>query len=211
MSYRDLKFDPNEIIHWFNAVRNLPEQERNLALEAFWSGQLDSKLWLVDTLNSIVKQESNIYIFGGWIGTLASILFQCSTFKINKIRSIDIDPWCESVADTICKSYEMNKWKFKARTCDMSIYDYEWEINPQIVINTSTEHIPQKIYDQWYDKIPDDTLVVAQGNDFFICNGHIRCSKNLQEFKLLNHVNNCIFEGELKTDIYTRFMCIWKK
>lgn len=211
MLYRDLKLNPQEIIHWFNSIRNLPDSEKTRALDAFWAGQVDSKLWLVFTLNNLVKKESNIYIFGGWIGVLASILLQCSKYKIAKIRSIDVDTWCERIADDICKIHEMNDWRFKARTADMCEYEYEWNINPDIVINTSTEHVTQETYDKWYDKIPNETLVVIQGNNYFSCSEHIRCSNNLEEFKIQNHVNNCIFEGELETDMYTRYMCIWTK
>lgn len=211
MNNANIVFKPGDVIHWFNAIRNLPDDQRYRALEAFWAGQLDSKVWLVQELNKIVNKKSNVYIFGGWIGVLASILFQNSTFEISKIRSIDLNPWCESVADTVCKPYEMDGWKFKARTADMSIYDYEWEIPPHIVINTSTEHIDQTTYDRWYSKIPYGTLIVAQGNNFFSCNEHVRCSDSLKMFKQQNYASNPIFHGQLPHDLYTRYMCIWKK
>ena len=204
-----IKLNPSDIIYWFNAIRDLPENERTRALDAFWAGQLDSKVWLVEELNKVNNSPSDIYIFGGWIGVLASIMLQASTFPIRKIRSIDIDPWCEPIADMMCKLHEMNGWKFKAITGDMSTYNYD--TIPNIVINTSTEHVTQEAYDTWYSNIPQDTLVVAQGNDFFSCEEHIRCSKDLYEFKTQNKVTSPLFEGQLQTHSYKRFMCIWKK
>jgi hypothetical protein len=206
-----LKLQTNELVHWFNALRNLPDWSRTRALEAFWCGQIDSKCWLVNTLYKFVTAESNIYVFGGWIGILANLLLQSSTFPIHKIRSIDIDPWCENIADTVNKIHEMNDWRFKARTCDMQLYDYEWNIQPDIVINTSTEHITQDVYDVWYSRIPNGTLVVAQGNDFFKCSEHIRCSVDLEEFCRQNRVIDPLFVGQLPHDLYTRWMCIWRK
>lgn len=202
---------PQEIIHWFNAIRNVADSERYRCLEAFWAGQIDSKVWLVDTLNKIQTSPANIYIFGGWIGVLASILFQASTFKIEKIRSIDLDPWCEGVADTLCKPHEMVDWNFKARTSDMSSYEYEWGIKPTIVINTSTEHVTQETYNTWWNKIPAGTLVVAQGNNFFSCSEHVRCSNGVEEFCQQNHVVNPHYVGSMPHDLYTRYMAIWTK
>lgn len=202
---------PQEIIHWFNALRNLSDDQRYRGLEAFWAGQIDSKVWLVDQLNKIHHRDGNIYIFGGWIGVLASILFQASTFKIHKIRSIDLDPWCEVVADNLCKPHEMVDWNFKARTSDMASYDYEWGIDPTIVINTSTEHVSQETYNAWYNKIPTGTVVVAQGNNFFSCPEHVRCSSDLEEFKQQNLVVNPLYSGQLPHDLYTRYMAIWVK
>lgn len=204
-----IKLDPKEITYWFNALRDLPDHERTRALDAFWSGQIDSKVWLTEELNKIHSTPSDVYIFGGWIGVLASIMLQSSSFQINKLRSIDLDSWCEPIADMMCKPHEMNEWKFKARTADMSLYAYE--SIPDVVINTSTEHVIQSVYDDWYDNIPSGTLVVAQGNDFFSCPEHVRCSKGLDEFKQQNHATNELFSGELPHDLYTRYMAIWRK
>ena len=204
-----IKLNPKEITYWFNALRDLPDHERTRALDAFWSGQLDSKVWLTEELNKVHSLPSDVYIFGGWIGVLASIMLQTSTFQINKLRSIDLDSWCEPIADMMCKPHEMNEWKFKARTADMSLYDYE--STPDVVINTSTEHVIQSVYDDWYNNIPSGTLVVVQGNDFFSCPEHVRCSNGLSEFKQQNHVTNELFSGELPHDLYTRYMAIWRK
>jgi len=203
-----------DIIHWFNAIRNLPENQRYRALEGMWDTQLHSKKWIVDELNAILSSDSrnhNVYVFGGWIGILSSMLLQRSKFAINKIRSIDIDPWCESVADTVCKPYEMDGWRFKARTADMCEFEYEHNLSPSIVINTSSEHVDQNTYDVWYDSIPKNVLVVVQSNDFYDCSEHIRCVSSIQEFKTKNHVSNVLYEGTLDSKNYTRYMCMWIK
>lgn len=199
----------DNLVHLANAIRQLSDNERTRFLDSMWSGQLESKAWLVNTLSDIVLDRSNIYIFGGWTGILANMLLQ--DHNVHKIRSIDIDPWCENVADNVNKIHEMNEWRFKAVTADMSTYQYQSDIKPDIVINTSTEHVTQEQYDQWYNNIPKGTIVVAQGNDYFTCDEHIRCSANLTEFEIMNRVSDPIFRGVLPTDMYQRFMCIWKK
>lgn len=211
MKTPELTIKIDNIAYWFNALRNLDNDGRTKALEAFWSGQLSSKAWLVDELNKVVTTQSNIYIFGGWIGVLANLLLQGATFPIGKVRSIDVDPWCESVADTVNKPYEMDDWKFKAVTADMASYVYQNDLPPSIVINTSTEHVTQDTYCAWFNRIPSGTLVVAQGNNYYNCEGHIRCTSSLQQFAEINMVKNPVFTGCHKTEVYTRYMCIWQK
>jgi hypothetical protein len=203
-----IQFNPSDVILWFNAIRNLPDDKRSRGLDAFWSGQINSKVWLVETLNQHNQLPSNIHIFGGWVGVLSSILFQSSKFYINKLYSIDIDPWCKSVADTI-NAPNRTLERFKAVTSDMATYDYQDIVD--IVINTSTEHVTQVTYDLWYEKIPKGTLVLLQGNDFFDCDEHIRCSKSLDEFITMNHVIEPIFADERFFDIYHRYMCLFRK
>lgn len=209
----DFKINTNELAHWMTAIRNIDDHgQRTRALDALWSGQLSSKAWLVNHLSKYITpaEPTNIYIFGGWIGILGSMLLQ-SDINVRKCRSIDLDPWCETIADTVNKTFEMDNWRFKAITADMCEYQYQSDIYPDVVINTSTEHVTQEVYNRWYDNIPSNTLVVAQGNDYFSCDEHIRCSRNLEEFKHQNLVKTDYYSGELETDMYRRFMSIWRK
>lgn len=202
-----LLVNTKHITNWFNAIRNLPDIERTRALEAFWAGQIDSKCWLVNTLNDIVSDDSNIYIFGGWVGVLANMLHTSSTFKVNHIINIDIDPWCKEVCNTLCNYNE----HIVHVTDDMKHYVYDYDYYPNIVINTSTEHVDQETYDLWFDRIPYDSLIIIQGNNFFDCGQHVRCSNSISDFKRMNYVSKPLFEGTLPHDLYDRYMCIFKK
>lgn len=198
------------LAHWFNAIRSLDSARRTRALEGFWDTQLQSKAWLVHELDGINPQKSNVYVFGGWIGVLSSMLLDRCKW-VDKVRSIDIDPECETVADTLCKPWEMAGWRFKAVTADMSEYEYQSDITPHIVINTSTEHVSQINYDRWYRAIPRGTIVAAQGNNFFSCAEHVRCSESIYHFMDANHVRDPLYLGQLPNSQYTRYMCIWTK
>ena len=208
-----MKIHIDDLRYWFNAIRNLPDNERTRALDGMWSGQLESKAWLVKQLSSVLHYRPvNIYIFGGWIGVLASMMFQDdSDIRVKKIRSIDIDPWCENIADTINKQYEMDGWRFKAVTADMCSYDYDWGMSSDVVINTSSEHVTQQQYDTWYRNITPGSLVVVQGNNFFACLEHVRCSTDLKDFEMMNQVREPLFSGHYHTNEYTRYMSIWRK
>lgn len=214
MNNTELTISTSELVHWFNALRNVSDDMRYRALDSVWDGQITSKCWLVNTLNSVVendKRSHNIYVFGGWTGILSNMLLSHLNQPVNKIRSIDIDPWCEKIADDVNKIHEMADWRFKAVTADMRAYEYEHNLPPDIVINTSSEHVDQETYDYWYRNIPRGTIVVVQGNNFFECSEHVRCTTDLTEFNVLNLSSNLLYTGSHVTSAYTRFMSIWRK
>jgi hypothetical protein len=175
-------------------------------MDAFWSGQLKSKEWLVETLAmhcSIKSGPYDIDIYGGWVGVLASMIFQ-STIPVWKIRSIDIDPTCEPVATMMNKGEEI-QGRFSAITADMCNTMSE----ANIVINTSCEHITQAQYRTWLNLVPDNSLLVLQSNNYLI-EEHIRPADSLEEFKKQSGLD-VIWAGELELPLYTRWMIIGKK
>jgi hypothetical protein len=171
-------------------------------MDAFWSGQLTSKEWLITNLRKNVKKVVSIDIHGGWVGVLASMLFQ-SDIYVTKIRSVDIDPACESIANMMNKKEEM-AGIFRAVTSDMC----EIRSDADVIINTSCEHITQDQYDLWLSGMPYNSLLVLQGNNYDIPE-HVRTAASLEEFKTQCGIN-VIWSGELELPRYTRWMVIGK-
>lgn len=193
-----MKIDLEHFHYWMQAVRQSPDPMRTM--DAFWKGQMKSKEWLVKNLRKNVNKPVNIDIHGGWVGTLASMLFQ-STLTVKSIRSIDIDPGCEPIATMMNKGEEI-VGKFQAITADMC----DIISTADVIINTSFEHITQEQYEKWLANIPVNSLVVLQSNNYDIPE-HIRIAQNLEEFK--NQSNLEIkWSGELELPMYKRFMII---
>jgi hypothetical protein len=170
-------------------------------MDAFWSGQLKSKEWLISNLRKHVKKFVTVDIHGGWVGVLASMLFQ-SDIPVLNIRSIDIDPSCEPIASNMNKIEEM-VGKFRAVTADMCAI----RSDADVVINTSCEHITQDQYDLWLSGIAHNTLLVLQSNNYNIPE-HIRIAKDLEEFKTQCGDIKILWAGELELPLYTRYMII---
>jgi hypothetical protein len=171
-------------------------------MDAFWSGQLKSKEWLIANLRKHVKKFVTVDIHGGWNGVLASLLFQ-SDIPILNIRSIDIDPSCESIAVNMNKLEEM-VGKFRAVTADMC----EIRSDADVIINTSCEHITQEQYELWLSGMPHNSLLVLQSNNYNIPE-HIRIANSLEEFKNQSNLN-VFWEGKLELPLYDRYMIIGK-
>jgi hypothetical protein len=172
-------------------------------LDAFWRGQMSSKEWLIKEL---VKQRGNfktwpsIDIHGGWVGTLASLIFQSELF-VNNIRSIDIDPDCEAIANRM-NQMEFESGRFRAVTADMCTM----RSDADIIINTSCEHITQEQYEEWLSGHPHNSLLVLQSNNYNIPE-HVRIAKDLEEFKTQCGIH-VLWAGELELPLYKRFMII---
>ena len=196
----------DDVAFWMDAVRN--SENHFGVLESFWKGQIKSKVWLIEKLTGYTPiKPLNIVIHGGWNGVLSSLLFN-SRLDINDIRSIDIDPSCEETANMICKRQEMTG-KFTAITTDMCEYKYEYE--PDVVINTSTEHITQEQYNLWLSNVPDNCLVVLQNNNYKEVPDHVRCYDSLHQFADNSGLGDIMYKDTLKLPLYDRYLLIGRK
>lgn len=190
--------------------------------DMFSKGQMQSKRWLVNELIKINKPLGTIFLCGGWYGSLATFLFE-SSLNITKIRSFDIDESCAPIADTFNRSWVIEGWKFKATTMDILniLYPFIYKTKrydnseveltdyPDTIINTSCEHIGN--FQEWYEKIPNNTLIVLQSNNFFKIAEHVNCVSSIEQFEDMAPMSNILYKGALELDKYTRFMLIGYK
>ena len=195
-----MQIDIEHLHYWMQAIRQSPDPMRTM--DAFWSGQLNSKEWLITNLRKHVNKIVSIDIHGGWVGVLASMLFQ-SEIYVKNIRSIDVDPACEPIATMMNKREEM-AGRFRAVTSDMCAI----RSDADVIINTSCEHITQDQYNLWLSGMPYNGLLVLQSNNYNIPE-HVRTAGSLEEFKTQCNVK-VLWAGELELPLYTRYMIIGK-
>ena len=193
-----MKIDTEHLHYWMQAIRQSPDPKRTL--DAFWRGQMQSKEWLIENLQPLVNIPSRIDIHGGWVGVLASMIFQ-SKIPARYICSVDIDPTCEPIA-TMMNKHEEIDGKFRAITGDMCTVP----VSGNVIVNTSCEHITQEQYETWLARLPKDSIVVLQSNNYDIPE-HVRIAQTLEEFKKQSHLIE-LWSGMLKTQLYTRWMII---
>lgn len=198
-----MQIDTEHLHYYMNAIRQSPDPLRTL--DAFYNGQIKSKEWLINTLELLYKFDKplSIDIHGGWVGVLASLLFQ-SKLPIKNIRSVDIDPTVEPIAMEMNRK-EVIEGRFKAITCNM----IDIRSDCDIIINTSCEHITQDEYDLWYSGLPHNSIIICQGNNYDIPE-HVRISKDIDMFEKQCSLNRK-FVGTLNLPLYNRYMIIGKK
>lgn len=173
--------------------------------DAFSSGQIGSKIWLCEELEKIFESVDHIHIYGGWYGLTAFLLLSRGKIKIKSIRSYDVDPACESIADMINENWVIDNWTFKAFTKNC---DHINDSNVDLIINTSTEHFDSL---EWFNNIPKGTWVVLQGNNMDH-EDHRSNANNLEEFVEKFDLSKVYYSGE-KDFVYpdwqfTRYMVI---
>lgn len=183
--------------------------------DAFADGQIGSKIWLCETLESLLantSQEPVIWIFGGWYGVLAFLLFARARIRISGIRSFDLDPKAEPIADILNNHWEIDRWRFKSHTHDVNKIDFlAYGPKPDIIINTSCEHFKSM---EWWDRIPSEIRVVLQATDM-MAGDHVNRVLSMEQMQNRFHLKTVQFRGEKKFHYpdfsFTRYMVIGYK
>ena len=187
------------VMKWMEYIRNNPENAYRFT-ENFWQSQVDSKKWL---LEHIPDDVNVICIFGGWYGILAQ--FISDKFPFATILTTDVDPAAREVFDAI--------------NTNPSIFFEEHDMGngmpkmlpyPQLVINTSSEHVSQEVYDAWWNAVKPGTKYIVQGNNLENVE-HVRLAENLEHFLEINRIENPDYAGMLKCGHFYRFMAVGVK
>jgi hypothetical protein len=180
----------------------------NVDKDAFSSGQIGSKLWLCEELEQLFDSIDTVWIYGGWYGISAFLLRSRNNLPIKKIRSIDVDPNCEAVADMINENWVYRDWQFKAETKDCNTVIPS---DVDLIINTSTEHFENM---DWWTNIPSGTVVALQGNNMVHDDHHVH-STCLKEFVAQFPVTQVLYQGQREFVYpdwrFTRYMLIGVK
>jgi hypothetical protein len=158
----------------------------------------------------------------GWIGFLPRFIFDAGV-HVTGIRSFDIDPECGPAAESLNQAQVQKDWLFKSSTQDITQMRYptnftvrrkdgsavEMFESPEVVINTSCEHIAD--ISSWWDQIPKGMRVIVQSNDAFHIAEHVRCFKSLAEFEAAMNMSQVDYRGEKRLADFNRFMLIGRK
>lgn len=188
------------VMKWMEYIRNNPENAYRFS-ENFWSSQIDSKKWL---LEHVTPMDRSIVIFGGWYGVLAQ--FIAHKYPDVRIVTTDVDPICEHVFNAIDEHYH----EISFRHHDMQNGMPTACLYPDLVINTSSEHVTQEVYDAWWDSIPSGTKYIVQGNNLENPE-HVRLADNLEQFLNINRIKEPEYAGMLKCGHFYRYMAVGYK
>ncbi len=186
--------------------------------------QMASKKWLIDELYRATGGHLGTgFVLGGWNGVLGALLLCDPRLEIERLLSIDLDPACRAVAETMNRGH-VKTGRFTAVTADMYHIDYGAgglegrgpngelrfvEATADILFNTSCEHLER--FSEWYERTPEGMLMVLQSNDMFDEESHVNCVADLEEFKRQAPMAETLFAGALALKRYTRFMLIGRK
>jgi hypothetical protein len=177
---------------------------------AFNHKQVACKMWARDALFSHLGPTfATIWILGGWYGVLAAILLDDRRFAIGHVRSIDLDPAVAPVAESL-NAEAAATGRFSTSAADMYGLDYHRpDARPDLVINTSCEHIPD--LQGWLALLPPGMPVLLQSNNYASEPTHVNIVRSLRHFTDSAGLSRLVYSGELELKNYTRFMLIGQR
>jgi hypothetical protein len=198
--------------------------------DAMSRSQIRSKIWLVDELNKVRLQitESayyNVLVMAGWFGQLRSIYDRKLTYR--KMRFLDLDKFACETSDYIFNLSSLENYKVKSVCADINNLvlhknGYKWNVEnfkenskftekflPDLIINTSAEHMTEEWYKQIrFKEMESNPVVALQSNNMFDGEGHVNCVHSVDHMKKKFPMKEILFEGELQLKGYKRVMLI---
>lgn len=197
------------LIDWINICKTFKIDFSDV----FHDNQLKSKKWLVENLSKFILKttNNNIFIFGGWYGILPYMLLKDQHIKTKYVFNIDKNQALKGPA----YQFNYNNYFYNHIVDDMLSFEYPFR--PNIVINTSCEHLSREEFMIWYKNIPDAVTVVLQSNNYDKIEEHIGSFESLDNFvhfvrkDLKVSSNSLYFQGKLDMSNFERYMVIFKK
>jgi len=216
------KFAPNKTFDIFHKYFRY-NGTANALCDAYSRGQVQSKIWLATELNKIKLNNPNVLILAGWFGQLVNYF----NFEYNKIRIVDIDKEACGFSDIIFNLDKLGDFKVKAVYQDIRsllvqkngfvfpVEDFfskkvhEEKFLPNLIINTSAEHMDDAWYNQIrFKELESDPVVVIQSNNLFDVPEHINCVHSVDHMTKRFPMREVLYSGELQLKGYKRFMLI---
>ena len=123
-----------------------------------------SKIWLAHELNKILNEQGIdsvpvAYVLGSWYGNQSTILRKMGV-PIDTIVDVEKNKKWLKQGQHIQQA--MGIAGVKSMAADANRIDFRRLSDPGVVINTSTNDMPDH---GWFDHIPEGTIVALQGRD----------------------------------------------
>ncbi len=161
------------------------------------TGQIQSKLRIIKLCHELnIKSKKSVFI-GHWHGLLP-LMMKNEIFLETAIGIEKSATWSEF------SNSLNNSWHWKSYCSD--IHDYKIEIDTDLVVNTSCEHMDNR----WLSGIPKGCYVILQSTDFEH-EEHANTHPNIDSFSSSLQGINIIVADTLDCKIYKRFTIFGQK
>jgi hypothetical protein len=211
----------------FNAIHMYSRYNSDIETlnDALSRSQIKSKIWLIEELTKIKTNYNNVAVIAGWFGQIKSIYDKKLTYA--KMRIIELDKSACETSDYIFNLSNLENYKVKSVHSDInnSILHkngYEWDVTnfkentsykekflPDLIVNTSAEHMSEEWYNQIrFKEMESNPIVAIQSNNLFGIPDHVNCVYSVDHMKKKFPMSKILFEGELQLKGYKRVMLI---
>ena len=214
--------------------RSIADYKKKVKGEAIYDlmsrSQIKSKIWLVEELENVRQSLSNpvykqVMVMAGWFGQIKTIYDKKLTYR--KMRIVELDREACKTSDYIFNLAELEDHKVKAVCADINDLTlhkngYEWRVEnfkestsyaekflPDLIINTSAEHMTEEWFHQLrFKQLEGDPVVAIQSNNLFDIPEHVNCVHSVDHMQKKFPMREVLFAGELQLKGYKRVMLI---
>ena len=210
----------------FRSIADYKKKVKGAAIYDLMSrSQIKSKIWLVEQLALIDSNYANVAVMAGWFGQIKTIYDKRLTYS--KMRIVELDRSACETSDYVFNISNLENYKVKAVCADVNQLilhknGYEWTVEnfrdgtkysekflPDLIINTSAEHMTEEWFHQLrFKKIASDPIVAIQSNNLFDIPEHVNCVHSADHMKKKFPMREVLFAGELQLKGYKRVMLI---
>jgi hypothetical protein len=161
----------------------------------------------------------------GWFGQLKMVYDKRLTYA--KMRIAELDRTACETSDYIFNLSNLENYKVKAVNANINELTlhkngYEWDVEnfkegteysekflPDLIINTSAEHMTEEWFHQIrFKELESNPIVAIQSNNLFEIPEHVNCVHSVDHMKKKFPMKEILFEGELQLKGYKRVMLI---
>ena len=210
-----------------NAIHMYDRSNGDLTVlnDALSRSQIKSKIWLIEELAKIDTNYDNVMVMAGWFGQLKILYDKRLTYA--KMRIVELDKTACETSDYIFNLTNLENYKVKSVNADINNLTlhkngYEWDVenfkedtrygekfSPNLIINTSAEHMKEDWFFQIkFKELESRPIVAIQSNNLFDIPEHINCVHSVDHMKKKFPMKEILFEGELQLKGYKRVMLI---
>ena len=167
----------------------------------------------------------DVAVFAGWFGQLTMIFRQQLTY--HSMRIVELDAGACRASDYVFNLANLTEYKIKSVCADINGLTlhkngYEWPVEnfkestsytekflPNLIINTSAEHMTEEWFHQLrFKQLDSDPIVAIQSNNLFDIPEHVNCVHSVDHMKKKFPMSKVLFAGELQLKGYKRVMLI---
>lgn len=220
------EFPSDKLFRGINSCIKHGTVNQEILNDAFSRSQIKSKFWLIKELAKIQKPYNNVLVMAGWFGQIKSIYDKFLTYK--KMRVLDLEQENCELSDYVFNLSNLENHKVKSIRANINELvlhknGYEWTVEnfkepdknynekflPELIINTSAEHMTEDWFHQIrFKKLDSNPIVAIQSNNMFDIEEHLNCVHSIEHMKKKFPMREVLYEGELQLKGYKRVMLI---
>ena len=222
----NLQFTPELANDWKNAmlasselaVGNYHYVTRRV-LDSMNASQLESKLWLVETLEKFDVQPKRVALLAGWFAQYIVPLMFDTFPECEWIENFEIDHDVSPLSYKFNKRYK-DKNKYKVNMRNVMIKPLKFRQNPNIpipkedvydvIINCACEHMyPMWKFRELNNAVQRNPLLVLQSSNDDQYEDHLNCVESEEELIDQARIKHVLYSGsKILSNKSTRFMVI---